>query len=80
MLERCNEWIHLSWQITIIDINKQTQPQEFTDAVTRAIISGWSRNKSKDDNQRFSRLEEEKIKRGLVYIVFVISLYYSIFI
>ncbi|XP_071166898.1 transient receptor potential cation channel subfamily M member-like 2 [Mytilus edulis] len=46
--------------ITIIDINKQTQPKEFTDAVTRAIISGWSRNKSKDDNKRLSRLEEDK--------------------
>ncbi|XP_063432252.1 transient receptor potential cation channel subfamily M member 2-like isoform X3 [Mytilus trossulus] len=53
--------------ITIIDINRQTHPNEFTDAVTRAIISGWSRNKSEDDNQRLSRLDKDRVKRVQSY-------------
>ncbi|XP_052100124.1 transient receptor potential cation channel subfamily M member 2-like isoform X2 [Mytilus californianus] len=48
--------------LTIIDINKQTQPKEFTDAVTRAIISGWSRNKPEDDDQIYGNLENDQIK------------------
>ncbi|VDI13155.1 Hypothetical predicted protein [Mytilus galloprovincialis] len=40
--------------ITIIDINKQTQPKQFTDAVTKAIIRGWSRNKSGADDNIYS--------------------------
>ncbi|CAC5398395.1 unnamed protein product [Mytilus coruscus] len=48
--------------ITIIDINKQTQLKEFTDAVTRAIISGWSRNKSKEDYQIYFHLENDQIR------------------
>ncbi|CAC5398402.1 TRPM2 [Mytilus coruscus] len=47
--------------ITIIDINKQTQPKEFTDAVTRAIISGWSRSKPEDDDQIYGNLENDQI-------------------
>ncbi|XP_063431847.1 transient receptor potential cation channel subfamily M member 2-like [Mytilus trossulus] len=35
--------------ITILDVNKQTQPQDFTDAVTRAIISSWSRTKPDEE-------------------------------
>ncbi|XP_052100137.1 transient receptor potential cation channel subfamily M member-like 2 [Mytilus californianus] len=53
--------------ITIIDINKQTQPKEFTDAVTGAIISGWSRNKSDEDNQIYSFLENHQNKRVQSY-------------
>ncbi|XP_071166783.1 transient receptor potential cation channel subfamily M member 8-like isoform X2 [Mytilus edulis] len=53
--------------ITIIDINKQTQPQEFTDAVTRAIISGWSQNKPDDDDQIYGNLENEEFKRVQSY-------------
>ncbi|XP_076101184.1 transient receptor potential cation channel subfamily M member 2-like [Mytilus galloprovincialis] len=40
--------------ITIIDINKQTQPKQFTDSVTKAIIRGWSRNKSGADDNIYS--------------------------
>ncbi|CAG2199285.1 unnamed protein product [Mytilus edulis] len=53
--------------ITIIDINKQTQPQEFTDAVTRAIISGWSRNKPDDDDQIYGNVENDEFKRVQSY-------------
>ncbi|VDI13157.1 Hypothetical predicted protein [Mytilus galloprovincialis] len=53
--------------ITIIDINKQTQPQEFTDAVTRAIISGWSRNKPDDNDQIYCNVEDNEFKRVQSY-------------
>ncbi|CAC5398391.1 TRPM2 [Mytilus coruscus] len=52
--------------ITIIDINKETQPKEFTDAVTRAIIRGWSRNKS-DDEQIYGNLDNAQIKQVQSY-------------
>ncbi|XP_063431696.1 transient receptor potential cation channel subfamily M member 2-like [Mytilus trossulus] len=51
--------------ITVLDINKETQPKEFTDAVTRAIISGWSRNKSEEDDQMYGNFSNQT-KRGLV--------------
>ncbi|VDI46867.1 Hypothetical predicted protein [Mytilus galloprovincialis] len=45
--------------ITVLDINKETQPKDFTDVVTRAIISGWSRNKSEEDDQIYGNIHNQ---------------------
>ncbi|XP_076101753.1 transient receptor potential cation channel subfamily M member 2-like [Mytilus galloprovincialis] len=51
--------------ITILDVNKHTQPKEFTDAVTRAIISSWSR--TKPDDEIYGNIENDHLKPVLSY-------------
>lgn len=46
-------------KVTFVDIRTQTKPEEFTEAVTNAVIRGWSRWKTELDTVETNDLNDE---------------------
>lgn len=61
------------YKITILDVNKETEPTNFTDSVTTSIIRGWShilrngespeRSEGVETEGIFNRMNFDKTKR-----------------